>query len=331
MKRLFIVASLAIAAIGCQKTEIQNEVLTPIGFNTEIGKQTRAIVDGTAATDDFGVYSYLYDFPATGNATSSAVMKNQQVDKDGNTVGATYYWPNDPENHINFYAYSPYSINAQMAANGEGTLTLTRYKHEKYHGANAVDFMVATPVQGATFAACGNGVPVVFHHEMTKVKFQVVAQPVDGVTFTLNSITFNDAVQTADYINTSTTAFASGRWSSEEEKVDIIAFPLGEETNATNVNGTVNTTALTMIPITAGQITVVYTIQANGVSEVVEQPISLSNTTAWAANKSIIYKFSIGLNQIEFTPSVVQWGDTDADGTIEEGEGDETIVVPVGE
>ena len=44
MKRLFIIASLAILAVGCQKTEIQNEVQTPIGFSTETGKMTRAIV-----------------------------------------------------------------------------------------------------------------------------------------------------------------------------------------------------------------------------------------------------------------------------------------------
>jgi hypothetical protein len=35
---------MAIMAAGCQKTEIQNEVQTPIGFSTEVGKQTKAIV-----------------------------------------------------------------------------------------------------------------------------------------------------------------------------------------------------------------------------------------------------------------------------------------------
>ena len=52
MKRLIFIASLAMLAVGCQKTEIQNEVLTPIGFSTEVGKQTRAIVDNPAPPQD---------------------------------------------------------------------------------------------------------------------------------------------------------------------------------------------------------------------------------------------------------------------------------------
>ena len=68
MKRLIIIASLAILAVGCQKTEIQNEVQTPIGFSTETGKMTRAIVQNDPSnptanvtypsSQPFGVYAY---------------------------------------------------------------------------------------------------------------------------------------------------------------------------------------------------------------------------------------------------------------------------------
>ena len=154
MKRLFIVASLAIMAVACQKEVVKNEVLTPIGFDTEIGKQTRAIQpsgqDGKYA-DDFGVYSYLYNADET---TGQAVMANQKVTSAGKTVDLTgaeiaYYWPNDPDNHLNFYAYSPYNVgNVSMAT--EGTLKLTDYVHTNFSGTAAVDFMVATADRKST-------------------------------------------------------------------------------------------------------------------------------------------------------------------------------------
>ena len=94
MKRFFIFAAMAIAAVSCQKVEVQNEVLTKIGFDTEAGKQTRAIVTGNALPDrsTFGVYAYLHD---TNAGTSGLLMNDQVVTNEGATTGATYYWPND--------------------------------------------------------------------------------------------------------------------------------------------------------------------------------------------------------------------------------------------
>ena len=119
MKRFFIIASMAVLAVGCQKTEIQNEIQTPIGFSTEVGKQTRAIVDGTnyGTTQPFAVYAYGHQ----GDATATVVMNNVEISYtaasgEGTSVvpakwsatGTTkYYWPNDPNTYINFYAYSP--------------------------------------------------------------------------------------------------------------------------------------------------------------------------------------------------------------------------------
>ena len=136
MKRLFIIASLAILAVGCQKTEIQNEVQTPIGFSTETGKLTRAIADGqtTGATtggylldQPFGVYAYGWQKESDGSqvtdgAAGALVMDNLEVtytpaNNQANPAtpakwavnsSTKYYWPNDPRTTLNFYAFSPY-------------------------------------------------------------------------------------------------------------------------------------------------------------------------------------------------------------------------------
>lgn len=133
MKRLIFVASLAILAAACQKTEIQNEVQTPISFSTETGKQTRAITQDsenkTYPTDQpFGVYAYGHQ----GDEDPTLVMDNVEVvygtEWKANTTGngGPYYWPNDPTTTIDFYAFSPYiqrpaGTNPQVSASAEAT------------------------------------------------------------------------------------------------------------------------------------------------------------------------------------------------------------------
>ncbi len=185
MKRLIFIASLAMLAVGCQKTEIQNEVLTPIGFSTEIGKQTRAIVDNPAPAQDgstptlvahpttqpFAVYAYGHQ----GNAAATTVMDNVEVSYQTDTWKATsgsYYWPNDhPSTTLNFYAFSPYiqrpatqSVTASAAptaTDADKIMTVTSLSHtengglvfEGYNHTNMyVDFMEATSVIGAKYS-----------------------------------------------------------------------------------------------------------------------------------------------------------------------------------
>ena len=260
MKRLIIIASLAMLAVGCQKTEIQNEVQTPIGFSTEVGKQTRAIVDGAdyGTTQPFAVYAYGHQ----GDDEATLVMNNVEISHtdavtgdDGSTTtpakwaatGSTkYYWPNDPTTTLNFYAYSPALVTSGTAAadhqklNGtivhnetESTvgLTLTGYKHTNMY----VDFMVATPVLGATYSnpdADANTttdkpgtVPVKFNHQMTQIVFNVTTDKVyPGVTFTVENIQLKNIKNTADYAHSTLTpsyvntsgAFTHGVWTNQE-------------------------------------------------------------------------------------------------------------------
>ena len=255
MKRLIFIASLAMLAVGCQKTEIQNEVLTPIGFSTEVGKQTRAIVqDGTYDTEQpFAVYAYGHQ----GNAAATTVMDNVEVSYQTDTWKATsgsYYWPNDPSTTLNFYAYSPALVDTPTAQNDHqklnGTIThfetapddgsatagfsLTAYQHTNMY----VDFMVATPVLNATFghpdgsdtqsqyAGTAGTVPLTFNHEMTQILFKVTTDKVyPGVTFTVEEVTLKNIKDQGTYTHASltpsytndpqTSAFTHGVWSGQ--------------------------------------------------------------------------------------------------------------------
>lgn len=273
MKRLFFVATLAIMAAGCQKTFVQNEVQTPIGFSTEVGKQTRAIVDEYSADQPFAVFSYGYD---NGVANPNPVMDHVEVGEVSTGVwkakdGYTYYWPNDPDNYLNFYAYSPSNgvtledtkkehqklhFDTQVPLYGvthdeTSGLIITGYDHSNMY----VDFMVADPVLKATYVdKNGDGeeegdpaistVPANFHHEMTQINFVVkIADQASyqGVDFTFKSIVFNNVYKKANYTNTSlnkeSDGFVTGIWdTSISTPSEFTIFPVKkyDATNAAN-------------------------------------------------------------------------------------------------
>ena len=406
MKRLIIIASLAILAVGCQKTEIQNEVQNQIGFSTETGKMTRAIVNNTQfdETQPFAVYAYGWhdqvpNKDAQGNPV--ALMDNVEIiSTNQNDLAApwktndefTYYWPNDPRTNINFYAYSPSHMTADRNTNVNTTadqklndravmshsetsgMELTDYVHENMY----VDFMVATPVKGSTYAF-PNGtypasqpagvVPMTFNHQMTQVLFNVTTDKAyPGVTFTVEKITLKNIINTATYTNrnlTSAGTYANGTWSSEsaDEITSFDSYPIFPATTNngapateeekellsvdTDSDGTIEdseiasmtTTPVTMIPQqmikaaiapVAGQDTyagkigyqmfeIVYSIKGTGVAaeQVVRNIPFFANDAAttvnWGVNKKILYTVKIGLQEIQFTPSVAVWDDGDTE------------------
>ena len=341
MKRLFVVASLAIMAVGCQKTTVENEVLTQIGFNTEVGKQTRTIVDNQYDNaESFGVYAIAYQSGTKLNIVMpDETIARRVTSPDGAETPtyawkatSPYYWPNDANTTLNFYAYSPKSIQAKMEV--EGTLTLTAYEH-KQENINTLDFMAATPVTGATFAkpdgktvaasdADKGKVPVVFNHQMTQVLFTVNANVGTDITVTLNSIKLNHVTNKADY-SSNLTNNVIANWSSKGTGSYTI-YPVGTQVAKPIPTDGITSTAATMIPQTLNatvktgetistqgqQFEVEYTIGGTGVAhETVTKKIDLKAGTVveWAPNRKIIYNLTVGLNEITFEPTVVGWDD----------------------
>lgn len=286
MKRLLFVASLAMLAIGCQKTFVENEVQNSIGFNTEVGKQTRAIVSNNAYLTDqpFAVYAYGHQLiNGEDQPTVDPIMNNVEI--KGTTVEAnttwkattgSYYWPNDPRTSINFYAYSP----AQPASPATPSATaahqlltgtvnhteangfsLTDYVHSNMY----VDFMVGRPVLGATYsdqdgtngnAATLTSVPVSFNHQMTQVVFEVkTSSEYAGIDFKVKSIVLNNIGNKATYTHAT---LKSGY----------------TDTDSKFTNGSWAT------PTASGSFTIFPAVVANGVVAADEAPVVVGNTDA---------------------------------------------------
>lgn len=259
MKRLLIVASAAILAAGCQKTFVQDEVQTPIGFSTEVGKQTRAIVQQSGensylTSQPFAVYAYGHQNAGNGDVATT-IMNNVEIFYDDQKDGKwrangdiTYYWPNDPRTTINFYAYSPsYSeepsatenhqkLNGGISHSETDGLSITGYVHSNMY----VDFMVADPVSGATYSdqngtATGTpttSVPLSFNHRMTQLVFKVKTDKTysDEIIFTLKSITLHGIKNTANITNGVFTNDAYGNAS-------YVIYPAKAESDANGAPG----------------------------------------------------------------------------------------------
>ncbi len=358
MKRFMLfIAMVGFVATSCSKTIVKDEVETPISFSTESGKLTRAIVQDNDyfEAQPFGVFAY------GSNDGTNAFMNNVEVSCSSSTWKATgttkYYWPNDPRTTINFYAYSPVCSTAKMTQNLaahqqlNGTVahteadgfSLTDYSHGNMY----VDFMLATPVKGATFGnPDGNAqaddtdgkVPMVFHHQMTQIIFTVSTnEAYSGVNFAVRSITLKDVTNVASYTQNYSTSY--GTWRSAETG-DYQIFPAVEtdfggtdedeydhdfDGNQANDGKIVSSTSIletvpvTMIPQNIAQsaqkFEIVYTINGTGVaSEVVTKTLDLYVNTSspqWIANRKITYNVVIGLNEITFEPSVAEWDATD--------------------
>ena len=322
MKRLFIVASMAIMAVGCQKTTVENEVLTPIGFNTEVSKLTRATVayEGT----EFGVFSYANQNGALLNRPMENV-KIENVAEIGSPAvwknkTTSYYWPNDANTTLDFYAYSPF-----MAKEGE-TEKITHTKETGFQMSDythnmSTDFMVSDAVVAQKYNEEKKGVvDLVFNHQMAKVQFKVVAEALADVTFDVTSITLNNIAKVADYIEIPT---SGNKWSVDSNWGSALdATPAGFELTLTGDAGKETSTPVTVIPesLTGKTFTVKYTIRGTGVAKedvvktlplayaVVKAPV-----TEWVANKSITYTLTVGLKQITFAPVVEDWEPVNAD------------------
>lgn len=336
MKRLFVFAAAAasLMAISCQKTYVVDEVNTPIGFSADLGKQTKAIMDGTAYAEDhtFGVFAYAltnnlnwedsFDPAATGNVVMNKVeIGYDNSDNKWRAKGTKkYYWPNDSETHLNFFMYSPYAdLNPFASVTKEYGLTITDYVHSKHMGLDAVDMMVASAKdKNYTNVGDPNGtVRFTFGHKMTQVVFVVKKDSkIADAEITLNSLKLNGINNKGTYKE------ETNAW---ETTLDAPGtFDITTTDGLVDTDNGITLDGATMLPqdLTEGQqkIEIVYTIaNSNGFAgETVtkEFDIRYDTLTSWGINQKITYTLTITMNEILFNPSVATWDDSTT-GTIE--------------
>ena len=324
---MLFIAMVGFVATSCSKTIVKDEVETAISFSTESGKLTRAIVQndpdpnkvngGVYFTNQpFGVFAYSHQKDAQGQVivnNTTPVMKNQEIFYDETSDpkawrasgDVKYYWPNDPNTSIDFYAFSPAcstalktgALKSHQQLNGAVTHSeADGFKLQDFSHANNmyIDFMLATPVIGATFTnPSGNTtpittevngtVPLTFNHKLTQIVFNVSTDVVyKGVTFTVEEITLKNIVSNGTYTYNSQ---GNEEWlaATTPAKSEYTIFPANDQNGGALVNPytesdgvktensvsltytendqqplLMNTTGVTMIPQTMAKCTTAY-------------------------------------------------------------------------
>lgn len=178
MKKNYIMGVIACAALtmtSCSNDEIRGNNTKqgdPIEFGVYLGRDAQGSRGTIITTDNltkFGVSAYYNndDFPE--------FMYNQAVIKEGTawTYSPVKYWPTMSYDHLNFFAYSPYSDDSngltKLSKNTEKGLPYVEVSlPEDGDLTKMVDFVAASPAMTAKIDV----VKLEFKHEMTRISLQ---------------------------------------------------------------------------------------------------------------------------------------------------------------
>lgn len=220
MKKLIVLFSAVAALAACSKNEVVPAVS---GENVEISYKVapRTKADPQAFDTKNVFASWAYYLPSGKSWETNFKEAQIYIGKDGEE-GATisygnnvwkdqttsYYWPK--EGSLTFFAYS---LNRNSLTDKSGTDThFTCLNHDSQYGIFGslnldthpnTDFLVADIASDKTAnenVYNFNGVPTLFKHKLSRVKFAVRKKSdYPGATITLNSITFKNLVNGMTY------------------------------------------------------------------------------------------------------------------------------------
>lgn len=208
MKKLTLITIAALAAItSCSKmieaVDVDSEVSFQVVRYSAVTKAGEEDYKDNHQDVPFGAYAWYKGVSASDNAD---FMTNQPVAYNSSKnvwapQGSTYYWPKSGS--IDFICYSPYTADGTEAPLPAITETTLSYPAWNVGAHPFVDVMYADKVTGVSNNSNTyyyNGVPVLFHHALAKVSFNIkqsyMSVTADTGDTTSWEITVNDVILT---------------------------------------------------------------------------------------------------------------------------------------
>lgn len=355
MKKLIVLFSAVAALAACSKNEVVPAVS---GENVEISykvaPRTKAEADPKTFNTDNVFASWAYYLPSgkwDENRTNAKIYIGKEGEEGatisyGNNVWKdqdnSYYWPK--EGNLTFFAYS---LNSKSLTNKFGNDThFTCLNHESQYGIFGslnldihpnTDFLVADIASDKTAnenVYDFNGVPTLFKHKLSRVKFAVKKKSdYPGATITLNSITFknlvnvmtysqfwkdanNDIIQ--DYIATEGASRSNQEYTKTDFEVSSTAFvPVPNEVRYIYIpQDFKNVTDATKI----ATIEVKYTVTLKkgtsetdkGIAETYTKTLKVKDIfDSWEIGKRYTFNLIFSLDEIKWAPAVGDWEDVE--------------------
>lgn len=316
MKRLFILATAAIVALAsCSKTQVvYNDAPEEIGFKTYAGAMTKAEKTLTAAGySSMGVFANhtpahtSYTVPAGVNAYDSYFSNVKFVEKTGYWGGATaQYWPITGE--LDFVAYAPHdetepTIVNRTYSSSENTLTISVDNSDI---ANQVDWLYIDQML-AHESKNDEAMSINFRHALAMITVNVST---DLVGLKVSALTVKDTEQietlTMDYAETKDSDYVDGdsnlSWTETADNtvdMQVLAAPFIASDSDKEDSG-----YCLVIPSAQTSITLTYTLPNSDHQMEYTHTLPASN---WVSGYHYTYDFTIGINEIKFTPTVTDW------------------------
>jgi len=347
MKKRLILSMAALAAVtltSCQKDQVINQVPQEqaIEFGTYLGRdaQTKGTVlnNDNLDTEGFGVFAHYTgteNFTSTSITTSHAnFMNNENVTSTDDGATWTYepkkYWPNNANDKISFFAYAPYDDSDKITPSIKNYVPVVKYDVSNTISEH-VDLTFANPqkdiYKGHANLTNGTTVNLTFFHALSRIGFSAIsAASYANATITIKSITLSGEFNTTRELNLST---SNGTASTVTPATPATSNPVWSELSTderifeiTGIDRTINTTTPTestnlqnsnyimIIPQEDVDITVsvTYDVATTDPAFTITNTVSKAiNDFDFAAGKAYNFKLSIGLNSIEFDPTVENW------------------------
>ena len=350
MKKLIVLFSAVAALAACSKNEVVPAVS---GENVEISykvaPRTKADPQAFDTKNVFASWAYYLPSGKNWNANHTDTEAKIYIGKEGeegatisygNNVWkdqkASYYWPK--EGKLTFFAYS---LNSNSLTDKSGTDThFTCLNHDSQYGIFGslnldthpnTDFLVADIAKDKTAnqnVYNFNGVPTLFKHKLSRVKFAVKKKSdYPGATITLNSITFKNLVNGMTYTQYQKDA-AKGIYTPDylfpgtkrtDQKYTETAFEVSSS-KAFDPVPDKNEVRYIYIPQDFKGVTetdkiatieVKYTVTfKDGISETYTKTLNVKNIfDSWEIGKRYTFNLIFSLDEIKWAPAVGDWED----------------------
>lgn len=307
-----IMIACAYSLVACVKSETDNTDRL-ISFAPVAGKPTKAIIEGTTypTSESFVVSAYH-------NGTAAYFEDQTASYNSSNALWETAipeYWP--LAGSLNFIAYSPASVNADITSSGVTVDDYTITTAEQL----ATDLLYAN----YTVADCAShpeAAAITFSHALSQVVFRVKASDYyANTTFAMTSLSLEGINSVGD--------FSVDSWSNQasEHTYTITSSSTALTYDANDEPETITLGAYLFIPQALGAnaaLNVGYSITQTVNSTdytVTNPPVSIhlgGNIVEWEPGKKYIYTLNIGLNNlIQFTATAQAWGEAEGGVVVE--------------
>lgn len=342
MKRIILLAASAMAILaGCTRTEIRSIADEPqqITFRTI---ETKGAEDFDKR-NKFISYAWFLENGKTWDANSAngqAYISGAEIAFDNainawKASGQTYYWPK--QGSLTFFAWTDDTAAPSVGTTGASVTcahdTGIKIKDYSVKDNPNKDILVAEIAKDkkSNESATGTwekGVPTVFRHALAKVEFKVNKKTnYPNVTFKVKSITLNGVSTKGTFTQGSPDETTGWKWSgwAETNNLTVFSSTAGKEVTKTAEPAPADFDALNsgdysiVLPQNfdaTSTLTIVYDIitsyvAGTPVTETVKETKALNGiyTSNWECKKKYVLGITLGLNEIYWDPSVVDWED----------------------